>query len=1025
MRLLLVLLLVAPLVAEAQAPPAGGTGARLLEQPGDLRVRLAALGVALPGVSAAGSTGDWSPVGDVNPEAFDGTIYAAAGLPDGRIVVGGSFTTVYGVAATGLAAYDPATETWSALGGGVESGSLAPPVVYALVVAGGRLYLGGDFDTAGGIAVPNVAAYDPATGAFSALGTSPWSVTAAVRALAGIPGGSVLIGGQGTASNAGGLMRYTPSTGAWLDLGAALPASRSVQALAVDPANGRVWVGGDFSTIAGIDTGHLASYTFATGAWTPVTGIPTSGATTGGGVRALALGADGRLYVGGAFNGAGTVSDRLAIYDTGTGAWSGAGDLVGDVKTLALTNGGTLYVGGLISQVSLSPDPLRTVNLAAYQTTTGAWTAPGSVRAPVRALAATGSGLVVAGDGRQVQLWTSSGWTFTGPTRFDGTIYETLEAPGGTVYAAGDFTTTPDGSAVGIAAFDGTAWQALGAGLAEPLTGTQVSVQALTLGPDGRLYVGGNFGRAGGLAVRGFAVWDGTVWTDLGGGLAPFVVPPFQPLVTALTFAPDGTLYVGLTATLSGTVGVPLVLAWDGTAWSVVGDMDRAGALLSLFPASDGTLYAAGSFYDGGPLTPTGLPFGLLAFDGTDWVRADDGLSGPAGVAVFDLAELPDGRLVAAGQFGEAGGQPASVVAAWDGATWSGLNENLVQDPGLAGLDLHLATGGTLYLGGLFAGIDGTVLFAGVARLDAGDDEWRAVEGLSYATYTTAGVFAIRARPGGGLLVAGVDAVFDGLALDGVLRSEPGPPQASTLDVRVFLQGAYPAAPTADGQPDAMRTDLRDAGFVPLAQPYAASAYDGTAADHDGAETVSPAVLAAVDVVDWVVVGLRTSPSGADDYRRAALLLADGRVRDTDGTSGVLFLTTPGAYHVAVYHRNHLPVMSATAHVLGSMTTVPLYRSGHLYGGASAAALLEQNGTGTPRLYGLVAGDGTSDGAVMTNDRQAVWQPAVGATGYLRADFSLDGEVLADDRQRFWLPNAGRATALPGALRPEPETANR
>lgn len=47
----------------------------------------------------------------------DHTVFAFATFPDGDIIVGGAFTTAGRAAASRVARYSPATNTWSALGG--------------------------------------------------------------------------------------------------------------------------------------------------------------------------------------------------------------------------------------------------------------------------------------------------------------------------------------------------------------------------------------------------------------------------------------------------------------------------------------------------------------------------------------------------------------------------------------------------------------------------------------------------------------------------------------------------------------------------------------------------------------------------------------------------------------------------------------------------------------------------------------------------------------------------------------------
>ena len=94
------------------------------------------------------------------------SVYAIAIDSYNNVYAAGVFTTAGSVAARSIAKWDGAA--WSALGSGV---SYAPsdPSVRALAMDGsGNLYAGGIFDTAGGVAVSNIAKWDGA--AWSALG---------------------------------------------------------------------------------------------------------------------------------------------------------------------------------------------------------------------------------------------------------------------------------------------------------------------------------------------------------------------------------------------------------------------------------------------------------------------------------------------------------------------------------------------------------------------------------------------------------------------------------------------------------------------------------------------------------------------------------------------------------------------------------------------------------------------------------------------------------------------------------------
>ncbi len=134
-----------------------------------------------------------------------------------------------------------------------------------------------------------------------------------------------------------------------------------------------------------------------------------------------------------------------------------------------------------------------------------------------------------------------------------------------------------------------------------------------------------------------------------------------------------------------------------------------------------------------------------------------------------------------------------------------------------------------------------------------------------------------------------------------------GPVEPSvSVAPKVFLQGPLSAGVMAD--------DLRQAGLVPTTEPYTTLGYTHVGG---GGETVASARLAttgAKAVVDWVIVEARDAATGTMVLAsRSALLLSDGSVVDTDGVSPVrLRGITAGDYYIAVRHRNHLGVMTAS-----------------------------------------------------------------------------------------------------------------
>ena len=222
------------------------------------------------------------------------------------------------------------------------------------------------------------------------------------------------------------------------------------------------------------------------------------GTGASGSVLALAYGPDGTLYAGGSFNSMGGVANTNGIAKWNGSAWSalGTGAAVGGVVYgLAVDASGIVYATG---DFSLMGGVANTVRIA---------------------------------------KWNGSAWSAmsTGLTGGVGTIGRALVVGAdGAIYATGIFTTAGGVAASHIAKWDGSAWSALGSGLS---VGVSDLGLALTRAPNGNIVVGGRFTTAGGSAADNIAAWDGSAWSALGA--------PGMNAVNALAYRPDGTLYAG------------------------------------------------------------------------------------------------------------------------------------------------------------------------------------------------------------------------------------------------------------------------------------------------------------------------------------------------------------------------------------------------------------------------------------------------------------------------------------------------
>lgn len=251
------------------------------------------------------------------------------------------------------------------------------------------------------------------------------------------------------------------------------------------------------------------------------------------------------------------------------------------------------------------------------------------------------------------------------------------------------------------------------------------------------------------------------------------------------------------------------------------------------------------------------------------------------------------------------------------------------------------------------------------------------------ATRSSGGVFSLVGTVG--QQAQGVATSDQRTILTGFWRASGGIfPMPIVADLRLLLEGAH----IGDG---VMRTSA--ARFVPKSQPYADPSFTSTPMFYDGVEEVDSID---VNVVDWVVVELRSDSTVASTVaRRAGLLLHDGLVVDLDGASPLAFEgVDSGDYFVVVRHVNHIPAMSAQA-LAFSRTAATTFDfssdAGDVYGAGSMKEI-------EPGVFALFAGDANQDGQVNDVDLTAyLIATNDGATGYLKTDFTRDGQVTSPD----------------------------
>jgi hypothetical protein len=221
--------------------------------------------------------------------------------------------------------------------------------------------------------------------------------------------------------------------------------------------------------------------------------------------------------------------------------------------------------------------------------------------------------------------------------------------------------------------------------------------------------------------------------------------------------------------------------------------------------------------------------------------------------------------------------------------------------------------------------------------------------------------------------------------------------QSNNINVKskIFLQGPF--------NTNSMNTNLSQNGSLPNTQPFNTAPWN-----YNGSESLSSG--SSSSFVDWVLVELRSSSNPTQVVaRRAAILKNDGSLLNSDGSIGVPFSNVQeGSYYIAVFHRNHLSVMSAAPVLLSANSTVYDFSVGmnKAFGTNPMANL----GNG---IFGMYAGDGNSNGGITIADRNEVWLPQNGTLGYLNGDFNIDGGVTIHDINLYWNINNGTMTQVP------------
>jgi trimeric autotransporter adhesin len=286
------------------------------------------------------------------------------------------------------------------------------------------------------------------------------------------------------------------------------------------------------------------------------------------------------------------------------------------------------------------------------------------------------------------------------------------DGSGDALYVAGNFTVASGAPGEAVAKWDGTSWSALGAGI----TGGNASVKALAVydaGGGPLLYAGGAFTTAGSTSVTNIAAWDGSTWTALGAGIGG----PIGPIVQVLLPYDDGSgtqLFAGGHYQMAGTLNTNDIAKWNGTAWSSVGSGTHLGQISALVPFNDGdglALVCAGGIC----MSDNHIANRISKWTGQYWATFDSGLNGDVhAFCTYDAGTGCGPALYAGGSFStNCGVSDINGLARWTGAGWELLSASTAGGSGTDGTVNALVpyddgSGEALFFAGSFTVAGGT-----------------------------------------------------------------------------------------------------------------------------------------------------------------------------------------------------------------------------------------------------------------------------------------------------------------------------
>lgn len=250
---------------------------------------------------------------------------------------------------------------------------------------------------------------------------------------------------------------------------------------------------------------------------------------------------------------------------------------------------------------------------------------------------------------KQTGIYSSMGTGISG-----GDVYAIVIGPDGLVYVGGEFT-----SAGGVASTSKIAvWNPVTEAWAT-LSSVFTNVYAIAFSPDGLLYAGGQSA----AHVNDIAYWDGATWTG---------IAVTNNTIFALAFDNNGLLYAGGSFTIMEGVGIDKIATWDGSDWADIGGITNTSVRAITVNPLNNLVYIGGIFDTAGGVSVNNI----TVYNGAIFSPLGDGIGagGFASSAVYAITIGPDSLVYIGGAFDTAGDISSPGLTVWNGYTFAHLD---------------------------------------------------------------------------------------------------------------------------------------------------------------------------------------------------------------------------------------------------------------------------------------------------------------------------------------------------------------